>query len=151
MGERASQDESGRCGEQTAAGWLHLGTSVCNLACAIGKNWGGFLRRLVYSVASETIQDTHSPRRWMSELQASDKPVPRSLCALTTGKKNSFVKLSQVWSQASGLAPPQPSSLQTPTGRPAWCSEWNEVWCLKCEERMCKPWRGQSAAGILAW
>lgn len=71
---------------------LHLRTSVCKLACAIGKNCvcvggGSFLRSLAYSLASEMIQNTNSPRRWMSELQASDKPAPLSLCAVTLGRK----------------------------------------------------------------
>lgn len=46
----------------------------------------------------------------MSELPASNKHIPLSLCAFTTGKENSFRKLSEVWSRASGLAPPPPSS-----------------------------------------
>lgn len=96
MGERALQDESGHCGEQIAVGRLEPQFLTWLAPLETIGGGAGFLRSLVYSVASETIQNTNSPRRWMSELQASDKPVPLSLRALTTGKKNSFVKLSQV-------------------------------------------------------
>lgn len=106
MGERALQDESGRCEEQIAVG--RLGPQCLTWLAPMEKNWGVFLRSSVYSVASETIQNTNSPGRWMFELQASDKPVPLSLRALTTGKKNSFVKLSQVWSQVQALPPQIP-------------------------------------------
>lgn len=73
----------------------------------------------------------------------------RSLCpsAFTVGKKNSLTKLSEAWRQASGPAPPLPLQWGRSTGE----SRWNEVWCLKCEERLSKAWKDQSATRTRTW